>query len=77
MSRRYTAEQFVTNYMKAYKDNITIKELAQRVSLPVDAIRSRTYNLRAKGVQLPKLKSSVGINKTDVEALNKLIAQSK
>jgi hypothetical protein len=72
--KRYmTAEQYVREYMKAYKLGLSPVDLANRLGMRATSVYARSNILRKKGVKLPKLTGSTKRTHIDVKALNEFI----
>jgi len=73
---KWTAEQFVTAYIEAFKANKSIQDLTEELGYrkPSD-LRKRKQHYQKRGVNLPELRDdvSVFVRPLDVKALNELM----
>ncbi len=66
-----TDEWFIRIFMEAYKERLTLAELAQKLHTDKATIIQRATKLRRRGVKLPRFRHYLG---TPTETLNRLIA---
>ena len=83
--RTLTSEEFVTEYMKAYKNGVAQADLARSLGLSQATLSARKRRFISIGIELPQLTAKVNKNSSmkghaapglvDVKALNKLIKE--
>ena len=66
---------FVREYVRAASENLTVKQLAERLDQKPESINKRANDLRKRGVNLPKLKLMPKERDT-VEVANEALAQA-
>lgn len=74
MNQPYDKKRFVKHYIDAYKKDMDINQLAQKVGVSVSVLRPRINNLKASGVNLPKLK--ILTRKKIADELNEFIEKN-
>lgn len=75
MRARMSAEDFIKEYMETYKAGGCSADIAKKLGWSREGVRCRTYNLKSKGVLLPKLKRNAHekYNKENIAKLNLLV----
>lgn len=64
---------FIQTFMKVYKDEGTVADVAEALDMNPRSVSLRALNLRKKGVNLPRLNRTVST--IDVDAVNSYIQQ--
>ncbi len=71
---KFTSEEFVIAWMKAYREEGTVQDIANELDCSKAHIQDTAKKFRRKGVKLPFLKvNGVAVREINVDKLNKLL----